>query len=42
MEVVLLLQTPIPAQGKQGVWRWEPPEWLVEELAARAGEGGAQ
>lgn len=25
------LSTPIPAQGKQGLWEWDAPEWLMRE-----------
>ena len=33
-EVVKSLQAePIPARGMQGLWEWEPPQWLAEELA---------
>jgi len=26
----------VPAKGKQGLWEWEPPAWLEQDLAARA------
>ena len=28
------LSPPIPAKGKQGIWQWEPPEWLAAQLTA--------
>ena len=34
LEVAHKLHSPIPAKGQQGVWEWEPPEWLAAELAA--------
>lgn len=34
---------PIPARGKQGIWTWEPPDWMTyldleQVLAARAAQ----
>lgn len=36
LEVVLdLSDRPIEARGRQRVWQWEPPQWVLSELCAR-------
>ena len=32
LEPVLVLDEPIPAQGRQKLWNWEPPAEIVEQI----------
>lgn len=38
MPMVLKLEKPIRARGKQGAWDWDAPQWMLDEIA----EGGQE